>query len=609
MNSKVYIILPVHNRIETTKKFISCLKRQSYDNYHLLLIDDGSVDGTAEWVEKNIVKLTIIKGKGNWWWAGSLQQGYCWLKNREEISATDIVLMINDDTEFEEDFFEIALALLARQEHLLLLAQCYSLQTGELIDAGVHVDWQKFSFFQAKSVEGINCLSTRGLFMRVMDFLDTGGFFSKILPHYTSDYEFTIRARRKGMKLVTDSNLKLYCDQTTTGIHSNVGCGDLHQRIKALFSRKSAMNPFAWTIFVVLSCPMRWKIYNLCRIWYVAFRKLIFLNLSYDSDDIGDVKMDEQKTFCELPHQCLAPIVLFVFNRLEHTKRTIAALQNNELADQSELFVFADGSKESATSVDVKTVREYLKTVNGFKSVSIIEREGNWGLARNIIDGVTSIINEHGKIIVLEDDLVSSKYFLRYVNDALRTYQNEHKVMQVSGYCFPIEVEGLSETFFLRNTESWGWGTWKDRWKCFERDPERLIEKFSRDDIFRFNFEGTHDFWSQVHDNFTGKVYTWAVFWYASVFQRGGIVVYPRKSMVNNIGHDGSGEHCNKNCLYDVEIADEPVLDFSMDICENYDVNNRVINYFESIRQPAWKRALKKLRMQLTKSICCNGND
>ena len=274
MNGKIYIILPVHNRIETTKKFISCLKRQSYQNYHLLLIDDGSVDGTAEWVEKNIAKLTIIKGKGNWWWAGSLQQGYYWLKRQGEISAADIVLIINDDTEFEDDFLKIALSILARYERTLLLAQCYSLQTSELIDAGVHVDWRKFSFFQAKTAEEINCLSTRGLFMKVIDFFEIGGFYPKLLPHYTSDYEFTIRAHRKGLNLVTNYNLKLYCDQTTTGIHSELSAGDISDKVRTMFSNKSSENPIVWTNFIALSCPLQWKILNWYRIWSEVIHKI-----------------------------------------------------------------------------------------------------------------------------------------------------------------------------------------------------------------------------------------------------------------------------------------------------------------------------------------------
>ncbi|MDD4082332.1 MAG: glycosyltransferase [Sphaerochaetaceae bacterium] len=154
-----------------------------------------------------------------------------------------------------------------------------------------------------------------------------------------------------------------------------------------------------------------------------------------------------------------APIVLFVYSRLDHTKRTVEALKNNLLADESNLIIFSDAPKNEKSKKAVEEVRKYIHSIKGFKSVKIIERKNNVGLANSIIDGVTKVVNKYGKIIVLEDDLVTSKYFLNFMNDSLELYKNESKVISISGYTYP--VGGLAETFFIKGTDCWGWATWK----------------------------------------------------------------------------------------------------------------------------------------------------
>lgn len=297
----------------------------------------------------------------------------------------------------------------------------------------------------------------------------------------------------------------------------------------------------------------------------------------------------------DVPGKQLAPVVLFVYNRLEHTIKTVSALQKNEYAELSDLFVFADGQKGEHDKVEVQSVRDYIKMIQGFRTVNIIERQGNFGLARNIISGVSLIVNERGKIIVLEDDLVTSRYFLKYMNDALEFYENEPQVMQISGYLYPICRDGLPETFFLRSTECWGWATWKDRWVCFDRNPEKLLAEFSVEDIYRFNYEDTAEFWLQVTDNLAGRIYTWGIFWYATVFKMNGLVLYPSNSMTNNIGFDGSGVNCGSNNLFEVYVANEPVEKFSRDIRENTDVNNRLKSFFCNLKQPVSSSFFGKL--------------
>ena len=294
------------------------------------------------------------------------------------------------------------------------------------------------------------------------------------------------------------------------------------------------------------------------------------------ADLIWDCDEDAHKKFIEN----LAPIVLFTYNRLEHTKKTVAALQRNLYAADSELYIYSDGPKNDATKESVEAVRAFLHQVDGFKAVHLVEREKNWGLAENIIDGVTSIVNKYGKIIVLEDDIVTAKFFLKYMNDALEVYKDTPKVMAVSGYCWPPDKDNLSETFFLPWFACWGWGAWKHSWDKYKRNPKELFEKKPIKDMKRFNFNGTYDNWKQVELNYTGRLHTWAIFWYATIFLHDGLVLYSSHNQCNNIGFDGSGENCGKTKCYDSNLVDIPTRSFSLDIKINKTAEYTVTQFF-----------------------------
>jgi len=263
---KIYILLPVHNRCKITQRFVDCLKAQTYQNYHLILIDDGSTDGTADMVRRQISSLTVITGKGDWWWAGALQEGYKWLSG-QEYEPTDLVLITNDDTEFEVDFLEIAVRCQGARKGTLLLAQAFSRESNHLVSAGVQVDWRRLKFKQMVTQDEINCLSTRGLFLYAEDFIALGGFYPTLLPHYLSDYEFTIRASRKGMSLLTDDHLKMWVDENTTGYHE-FNEESFREFRKKYFAKNSDANPLAWTVFIGLACPWPWKLTCWMRVWY-----------------------------------------------------------------------------------------------------------------------------------------------------------------------------------------------------------------------------------------------------------------------------------------------------------------------------------------------------
>jgi hypothetical protein len=239
-----------------------------------------------------------------------------------------------------------------------------------------------------------------------------------------------------------------------------------------------------------------------------------------------------------------SPIALFTYNRPNHLRYTVEALCANYLAKESRLFVFSDACKSENDREDVEQVREYIRKIDGFEAVNLIERKINYGLADSIVDGVTSLIGKYGRLIVVEDDLVTSPFFLSYMNEALDRYADDERVMHIAAYMPPIDTNGLPESFFLRQSSCWGWASWHRAWKHFTRDGKSYIQSFDRETIHRFNLDGAYDYWSQLIANEEKRLKTWAVYWYACVFERGGLCLHPRKSLVANSGFDGSGENC-----------------------------------------------------------------
>jgi GT2 family glycosyltransferase len=163
----------------------------------------------------------------------------------------------------------------------------------------------------------------------------------------------------------------------------------------------------------------------------------------------------------------LAPIILFVYNRSEHTRQTVEYFSKNSLAESSKLFIFSDGPKNEKDKQKVSEVRKYLKSIQSFSEIKIVEREKNLGLANSVISGVNQIFKSYDKAIVLEDDIISSPSFLSFMNDALDFYKEDKRIFSVSGYPYPVKIPDSysKDVFIAHRASSWGWGTWKDRWE------------------------------------------------------------------------------------------------------------------------------------------------
>lgn len=238
-----------------------------------------------------------------------------------------------------------------------------------------------------------------------------------------------------------------------------------------------------------------------------------------------------------------APIVLFTYKRIKQTKKTIEALIANELAKDSELFIYSDGPKSESDQLEVQEVRTYLKSVVGFKKTTIIEQATNKGLAKSIVEGVTEVAKKYGKLIVLEDDIVTSPWFLKFMNDALDLYENESSIMHISGYMYPHKKR-LPQTFFFNVPLCWGWATWDRAWSKYNNDADDHVSYLDQNHLWRsFNKFGGKYLERQLRKNQSGKMNTWFIYWHATVFRNQGYCLYPGQTLVHNIGFDKTGQH------------------------------------------------------------------
>lgn len=280
----------------------------------------------------------------------------------------------------------------------------------------------------------------------------------------------------------------------------------------------------------------------------------------------------------------LAPIVLFVYNRPWHTKQTLNALVTNDLADQSVLYVYADGAKVGSSQDQKQKIdetRELVKGFKGFKEIFLVESSTNIGLADSIVTGVTDIINKYGKVIVLEDDIVTSRGFLSFMNESLRIYEKDSQVMHVSAYSYPIAIP--TQFFLYPGGTCWGWGTWARAWGHLNRDASyhaAWIKNKKLIDVFNFN--GSKQFYDQILWNVSGANKTWAILWRASIFEHQGCTFYPPVSLTRNIGTDGHGTNLEKdNFLLKQEITDfyKPHKEVPS---VSKDINRSIYRYYNS---------------------------
>ena len=292
-----------------------------------------------------------------------------------------------------------------------------------------------------------------------------------------------------------------------------------------------------------------------------------------------------------------APVALFVYNRPFHLRQVVDSLLKNAEASATDLYIFSDAAKNPEAASDVETVRDYIRGVVGFRSLCIVEQKHNLGLAASIISGVSKICRSVGRVIVLEDDLVVAPYFLKFMNEGLTRYAEDVRVGSILGYSLPLPIS-LPETYFVRGADCYGWATWERAWKLFETDGSKLLDALilgKQSEVLDMN--GALDFTQMLKDQIAKKNDSWAIRWHVSMFLRGMLTLTPNKSLVINIGADGSGTNFGRETLLDTKLTNVPVRVGNIPVAEHYAARIATEHYYRSYKSLAARIFRRILRM------------
>ncbi|MDP3012967.1 MAG: glycosyltransferase family 2 protein [Candidatus Subteraquimicrobiales bacterium] len=274
----MYILIPIHNNIAETRKCLSCIRTQTYTNYEVIVIDDGSTDNSSEIIKNEYPDTTILQGNGNLWWAGALYEGIKYVSKKAQ--PNDYVLILNNDLIFDNNYITNLVESSKDNHGAVIGSLCKDQKTGAIVDSGVKIDWKNLKFNLIEVVDdgddlvrGIDVLSTRGLLIPINIILKIGNFIPDKLRHYLSDYEYTIRMKKHGYTLLTSKKAIAFLNSENTGIHlkwdEKYTLKDLYRTI---FSVKSSSNLKAWLFFIHLCCPLPYK--PVCY-WRITFGKII----------------------------------------------------------------------------------------------------------------------------------------------------------------------------------------------------------------------------------------------------------------------------------------------------------------------------------------------
>ena len=302
-----------------------------------------------------------------------------------------------------------------------------------------------------------------------------------------------------------------------------------------------------------------------------------------------------------------APIIVFAYNRPHYLEDTLTALKGNSEAKESDLYIYCDGPKVNAdekTLSLISQVRQLAHTISWAKNVYVIESNVNKGLSKSVITGVTEVVNKYGKVIVLEDDIVVAPYFLKYMNDALEMYEQETRVASISGHNFPVNNSfNNKDTLFLKSATTWGWATWKRGWDLFNPNAEQLINLLKQKKaLYELDFNNSYPFYSLLKKVKKGKISSWGVCWYASIFLNEKLTLFPVYSMVKNIGMVGTNINSDSTKFLGDRYYEHPILKFENVIEESPDFRKELTHHFRANKGKAITISnLKKVFLKLIK--------
>jgi hypothetical protein len=296
----------------------------------------------------------------------------------------------------------------------------------------------------------------------------------------------------------------------------------------------------------------------------------------------------------------LAPVVVFSYMRVDHLRRSIESLLANPEAASTDVVFFCDAAKRPEHQPQVEAVRAYVDSISGFRTITRIYREANMGLARSVMEGVTQALGSHGRVIVMEDDLVLSPHFLRFMNDGLERYEHDDRVASIHGYIYPVDGS-LPETFFLKGADCWGWATWSRAWASFERDGSRLLAELHTRRLNRdFDFDWQYPYTSMLEDQIRGRNSSWAILWHASCYLKGLLTLYPGRTLVKNIGNDSSGTHCGTTNALSGEPSPSQVRVDPIPVEPSYAARAAFVRFFSA--QRTWNVRVRALTKRLLRA-------
>lgn len=276
----------------------------------------------------------------------------------------------------------------------------------------------------------------------------------------------------------------------------------------------------------------------------------------------------------------LAPVLILAYNRPEHLKKTLASLKKNFLSERSKIIIHCDGYKNKEKK-NVKEVRKIAKSITGFKSKKVIFSKKNLGLKKSIIKNVSKYLKIYKKLIILEDDIITSKFFLRYMNQSLIYFKDKKKIWHITGHSHFIINNG-NDIFFSSYMNCWGWATWQDRWKHLDLDVKKayISLKTNKSVKNKFDINNLSKFSNQIFDNYNKKINTWAIFWYWTIFKNKKLCIHPFRTLTKNIGQDGTGVHKDIKLKIYSPLKDKSNFNFNLRIKESRIFKKKLITFY-----------------------------
>jgi hypothetical protein len=289
------------------------------------------------------------------------------------------------------------------------------------------------------------------------------------------------------------------------------------------------------------------------------------------------------------------PVVIFCYNRLGHVAEVIEGLKSNKFFKSINLIFYIDGPK-STQDLDIQNeLVLFISDLNQFNSVTIYRSHINLGLSKSIITGVEKTFLSYNQAIFLEDDTVPSSNFIEYAVENLNFYKDHEDVISIHGYCYPVD-ELLPDFFFIKGADCWGWATWKDSWNLFNSDGKYLRAQIDALNLkSEFDFSNSYPYFQMLEDQINGKNDSWAIRWYASAFLANKLTLYPGRSLIKNIGMDGTGTHSGVTNIFEVKSDDSNLVFRIVEIEENQKARDAFTSWFRKSTRPKFKFSIKTL--------------